>query len=81
MITKQKIIILNQLSNGDRYITYYANSDKLDRFMLDKEDGSIMYPEKSIFNAAELMNIGKNLVSLWKENPREMPAFIELNLN
>lgn len=78
MITKPNIIILNQLSNGDCYITYYVDSD---RFILDKQDGSIMYPEKSNFNAAKLFEIGKHLVSLWKKNSREMPAFIELHLN
>ena len=80
MITT-KTIILNLLDNGSRYITYYANSDKLDRFMLNKDNGSLMYPEKSIFNAAELFEIGKHLHSLWKANSREMPAFIELTLN
>ena len=44
MTTKYKTIILSRLDNGDRYITYTIDSD---RFMLDKQDGSIMYPELS----------------------------------
>jgi len=76
--TKNKTIILSQVNNGNKYITYICEQD---RFMLDKEDGSLIYPEVSNFNAAELIDIGRHLVNLWRENSRELPMFIELNLN
>jgi hypothetical protein len=78
MLTKNKTIILNLLDNGSRYITYICNKD---RFMLNKEEGSIIYPELSNFNVTELSDIGKHLGSLWQTNKREFPMFIELNLN
>ena len=74
---KTKTVILNLLDNGTKYITYYVDKD---RFMLDKETGTIMYPDSSNFNITDLMYISNHLVNLWKENSREMPAFIEVNL-
>jgi hypothetical protein len=78
LVTKNKTIILNLIDNGSRYITYSVDKD---RFMLNKDNGEILYPEMSKFNAAELIEIAKHLVSLWKQNSRELPMFIELNLN
>lgn len=73
----QKPVILNLLDNGTKYITYSVGKD---RFMLDKETGTIMYPDSSNFNAADLIYIANHLVSLWKENSREFPMFIEISL-
>jgi hypothetical protein len=77
MITTNKTIILNLLDNGSKYITYYVDKD---RFMLDKRNGTILYPDSSNFNATDLIYIANHLVSLWKENPREYPIFIEVSL-
>lgn len=73
----QNPVILNLLDNGTKYITYSVGKD---RFMLDKEAGTILYPDSSNFNATELIYIANHLVNLWKENSREMPAFIEVSL-
>lgn len=78
MLVKNKSIILNLIDNGSQYITYSVDKD---RFMLNKDNGEILYPEKSNFNAAELIDIAKHLVNLWKQNSRELPMFIEINLN
>ena len=77
MITTNKTIILNLLDNGTKYITYYVDKD---RFMLDKETGTIMYPDSSNFNITDLMYISNQLAALWKENNREFPIFIEVSL-
>lgn len=75
--TKNKTIVLTLLNRGNRYITYQVEGD---RFMLDTETGSIMYPELSNFNSGELMDIAKHLICMWKENPKEVQPFIEITL-
>lgn len=77
MPTTTKTVILNLLDNGTKYITYYVEKD---RFMLDKETGTIMYPDSSNFNATDLIYIANHLVSLWKTNSREFPMFVEVSL-
>lgn len=77
MITKNKTVILNLLDRGDRYTTYQVDNN---RFMLDTENGNILYPELSTFNSGELMKIGKHLFSLWQENSKETQPFIEITL-
>lgn len=75
--TKDKTIILTLLDRGSHYITYEVEGN---RFMLDTETGGILYPELSNFNSGELIDIAKELHSLWKTNSREFPMFIEVSL-
>ena len=74
---KTKTVILNLLDNGTKYITYYVDKD---RFMLDKETGTLIYPDSSNFNITDLMYISNQLAALWKENNKEFPMFIEVSL-